>query len=66
MKASWSTGTDGSVGPAASDAGVREWLDALPTGRAKRVAAFDTRLGRPFACGAAPRIARALRRLTAS
>ena len=48
--------------PGAADAGVREWLDALPAGRGTRAAAFDTRLGRPLAGGAAPRIARRLLR----
>ena len=66
QKASWERGQPtAALEPTAADAGVREWLDALPTGRGKRAAAFDTRLDRPLAGAAAPRIARALRRCTA-
>jgi hypothetical protein len=44
--------------------GVREWLAGLPAAaRGARAAAFDTRLDKWFAGGAAPRIVRGLRRL---
>ena len=49
--------------PDAAGAGVREWLAALQPGRT-RVAAFDTRVrGAGLIGHAAPKIARALRRL---
>jgi len=49
--------------PGSSGPGVREWLDSLPRAApGRRAAAFDTRLGRPLAGGAARSIARRLRR----
>jgi hypothetical protein len=49
--------------PNASDAGVREWLAALPhAAPGSRAAAFDTRLASPLAGGAARSIARQLSR----
>jgi hypothetical protein len=43
--------------------GVREWLAGLPAApHGARAAAFDTRMDKWFAGGAAPRIARGLRR----
>jgi hypothetical protein len=49
--------------PAAGGDGVRGWLSGLPgAARGTPAAAFDTRLDKPLAGGAAPRIARRLRR----
>ncbi len=46
----------------AAQPGVREWVDQLPEApRGSLAAAFDTRLDKPLAGGAAPRIARRLR-----
>ena len=49
--------------PGAEGPGIREWLATLPRAARTRAAAFDTRLSHPLAGGAAPRIARKLRRL---
>lgn len=49
--------------PSASGPGVREWLAGLPPAREGQLAAaFDTRLDRRFVGGAAPKIAKRLRR----
>src|SRR5664279_3129745 len=49
--------------PADGGDGVRGWLSGLPgAARGTTAAAVDTRLDKPFAGGAAPRIARRLRR----
>jgi hypothetical protein len=51
------------VAAVAGGPGVREWLDALPKqGSGHKAAAFDTRLPFRMAGGAAPSIARKLRR----
>lgn len=47
--------------PRAAQPGVREWIDRLPPApRGSLAATFDTRLDKPLAGGAAPRIARRL------
>jgi len=49
--------------PGAEGPGIREWLATLPRATRTEAAAFDTRMNYPVAGGAAPRIARKLRRL---
>jgi hypothetical protein len=51
------------IDPSAAGVRVRDWLATLPHVDAGRAASFDTRLARPFAGGAAPRIGRRLARL---
>ncbi len=51
------------IDPSAAQMRVRDWLGTLPPVEADRAAAFDTRMARPFAGGAAPRLARRLARL---
>jgi hypothetical protein len=48
---------------AASGMRVRDWIGTLPHVDSGRAATFDTRLARPLAGGAAPRLARRLARL---
>jgi hypothetical protein len=67
VKGQASAAQKGRSGPAlepdASQPGVREWLDQMPTANQLRYAAtFDTRLDRAFSGGAAPKIGRRLRR----
>jgi hypothetical protein len=67
VKGQASAAQKGRSGPAlepdASQPGVREWLDQMPTVNPLRYAAtFDTRLDRAFSGGAAPKIGRRLRR----
>ena len=51
------------IDPSAAPTRMRDWLGTLPPVEADRAAAFDTRLARPFAGGAAPRLAGRLARL---
>jgi len=48
--------------PGADGPALRDWLDSLPRRHHGRAAAFDTRLDKRLAGGAAPRLARWLRR----
>ena len=50
--------------PGAAGPGVREWIEGLPEAEpGSSAATFDTRLDKPLAGGAGPRIARRLRSL---
>jgi hypothetical protein len=51
------------IDPSAAGLRMRDWLGILPNVKSGRGAAFDTRLARPFAGGAAPRLGRRLTRL---
>lgn len=48
--------------PGAAGPALRDWLDSVPGHRSGRAAAFDTRLDKHLAGGAAPKLARRLRK----